>query len=88
MKYFLERVTLIRIFCLLLFLIWLWILFSPKSDHSYYHVDILVGLAIVFVVLLLLEYLIKRRVKNIGKLLLFESIIIAALIGLWFFIVS
>ena len=87
MNAFFARVTLIRVFCIVLGLLWLWILISPKENHSIFHWEIVFGLAIVIILLLTTEYFLKRKVKNIGRLLFYELIILAVLLGFWGFLV-
>jgi hypothetical protein len=83
MKAFFARVTLIRVFCSVLGLLSLLILILSKEHHSIFHWEIVFGLAIVIILLLTIEYFLKRKVKNTGRLLFYELIILAVLLGVW-----
>ena len=88
MKALLTKFTLIRVFCFFLGLLWIWILISPVQSHSVYHWEIVIGLPVVIIFLLVVEYFIKKSVVDKSHILHIEILILVSLLVLWKYLTS
>ena len=88
MKPIFSRITLIRLFCFLSGLLVVWFIISPTQNHSIYHWEIIFGLNFVILVLMLIEYNLKKRISDKSKLFSIELLILLALVTIWRLLVA
>jgi hypothetical protein len=87
MKVALSKITLVRLASILLAVLWLWI-FLDKNDLSPLREAVLFGIIIIVITLLVVEYLLNKRVKSALKLFVYESLLLLALFVLWIWMVG
>lgn len=83
MRRFLYLITPIRLFCTILF-VWVAVV-AIVGIRSHYPIsrDILALVVLVCLILLIIEFFLKRSMKGHFKLLLLETTIIGAVLSLW-----
>ncbi len=85
MRQFLSKLTLLRLFSLVLGFLLLWIIISPIENHSLYHKEIIYGLFILIAIVFIIEYFLMRKIAIRHKLFTVELLILFTLFLLWYF---